>query len=73
MVGHCHSQQFRLGVGSGGAIGAQVVEQASETAADLEHSPRLDVFSSCRDWAPLALPSRPPARVCRWHKVSFYP
>ena len=38
-------------MGSGGAIGAQVVEQASETAADLEHSPRLDVFSSCRDWA----------------------
>lgn len=49
MVGRCHSQQLRFGVGSGGAIGAQVVEQAGETAADLEHSPRLDVFSSYRD------------------------
>lgn len=42
VVGRHHLQQLRLGMGSGRATGTQFVEQTGETAADLEHLPRLD-------------------------------
>lgn len=44
VVGRHHLQQLRLGMGSGRATGTQFVEQTGETAADLEHLPRLDAL-----------------------------